>query len=1050
MDRKRRNFLRTTALVGSAVAVGAKVQQVMTRLAYAAHEQTMGESTFDYAQQHAENRIYSTCLQCHTACQIAAKIVDEVCVKLDGSPYSPQNLLPHIAYETSLQEAAKIDGKLCPKGQAGIETLYDPYRIRKVLKRDGPRGSNRWKTISFEDAIREIVEGGKLFAHLNEQQEVEGLRSIFALRDASQAAALAADIQRLRSRTISLAEFRSKHRDAAEVLIDPNHPDLGPKNNQFVFLAGRIEHGRKEFMNWFTRTSFGSVNTIEHTSICEQSHHIAYGQVTAQPQGKTWKPGLTHLKPDAANAEYILFFGTGAFEANFGPTPMAEKITQGMVDRNLKIDVVDPRLSKTAGKASSWIPIKPGTDGMLALAMASWIISQERFDRRYLENANVAAALADGEPTWTSATYLVKLENDRPSRFVRASELALGKEDEFVVLSAGKPTAVRPNDTKTPIHGDLFASYGRDGLQAKTSFALFAELAQKTSLETYANRCGVAKDEIVRLAREFTSHGKRAVAEFYRGAVKHTDGYYQAQAIISLNLLLGNADWKGGLSKGGGHWHEFGGKPGNLFDFKKLNAGALKTFGMPISREAWAYEETTLFGGKGYPARRPFYPYSNNIYQEVIPSGAEGYPYQAKVLLLHKGTPALSTPAGHKFIDLLRDTTKIPLFISCDIVLGETTMYADYVFPDLTYLERWGTPHVTPDVQTKASKVRQPVVEPLTESVTIDGEEMPICMEALLIALGKRLGLSGFGRDAFGAGEHFNRPEDFYLKAVANIAHGDKPGEAVPEASDEELALFQKARRHLPKSVFDEAQWRRAVAGDEARWRRTVYVLNRGGRFEAADKAYTGDRLTHRYGEMFNFFCEEVALGHNSISGKLFEGFPHPEPPQDAAGKPVKQSGHRFTLLTYKTIHHGQSRTAPPDYWLADLLPENHVLMNAADARKLALKAGDIVRLVSQSNRDGMFDVGDGRRLAVQGKIRPIQGLRPGTISVSWHFGHWAYGSQDVVIDGITIKGDSRRNTGLTTNPVLLTDPLIKNVCLTDPIGGSASFFDTKVNLVKV
>jgi tetrathionate reductase subunit A len=55
-----------------------------------------------------------------------------------------------------------------------------------------------------------------------------------------------------------------------------------------------------------------------------------------------------------------------------------------------------------------------------------------------------------------------------------------------------------------------------------------------------------------------------------------------------------------------------------------------------------------------------------------------------------------------------------------------------------------------------------------------------------------------------------------------------------------------------------------------------------------------------------------------------------------------------------------------------------------------------------------------------------------------------------MVVDGQTIKGDARRTVGLCSNPVLLLDEGTKTTCLTDPIGGSASFYDTKVKLVKV
>ncbi|KKK73314.1 hypothetical protein LCGC14_2895080, partial [marine sediment metagenome] len=41
------------------------------------------------------------------------------------------------------------------------------------------------------------------------------------------------------------------------------------------------------------------------------------------------------------------------------------------------------------------------------------------------------------------------------------------------------------------------------------------------------------------LADELTSHGKKAAVEFYRGPVQHTNGYYTAQALITLNLLIG-------------------------------------------------------------------------------------------------------------------------------------------------------------------------------------------------------------------------------------------------------------------------------------------------------------------------------------------------------------------------------------------------------------------------------------------------------------------------------------------------------------------------------
>ena len=109
----------------------------------------------------------------------------------------------------------------------------------------------------------------------------------------------------------------------------------------------------------------------------------------------------------------------------------------------------------------------------------------------------------------------------------------------------------------------------------------------------------------------------------------------------------------------------------------------------------------------------------------------------------------------------------------------------------------------------------------------------------------KKLGLPGFGKDAFGKGKPFHHQDHWFLKLVANIAMGDKPGDAVPVADEKEMAVFRKARAHLPKYVFDEERAKNA-AGVEY-WPHMVYVLNRGGRFEDSDKMHKGDKQAHTF-----------------------------------------------------------------------------------------------------------------------------------------------------------------------------------------------------------
>jgi tetrathionate reductase subunit A len=1064
----RRDFLKAATITGGACALLGQMPGALLTI-----NQAMAASGEGFFEAKPENILYGACLQCNTQCTIKGKTQGGVLVKVDGNPYSPNNMLPPVAYDTPLAQTALLDGKLCPKGQATIQTQYDPYRLVKVLKRAGKRGENKWQVISFEQAINEITTGGKLFSSLGEDRVVPGFKDVLVARDSKVIAGLAADAAAVAAGKMTQADFKSKHAPELDLLIDPDHPDLGVKNNQFVFQAGRIEPGRNNFAQRFTLNSCGSVNWYDHTTICEQSHHIAYMYTTAQYTGGKWVTGPNHMKPDTVNAEFVIFWGTSPFEANFGPTIMSETITKSLTERNFHFAVVDPRLSKTAAKGW-WIPVKPTGDLPLALGLIRWILDNKRYDAAFLANANKGAALAHGEKSWSNATWLVKIDDKgHAGALLRGSHLGLVTQqtdkdasgnavttwvtkdnvkftlDPFVVLVNGTPALVDPADDKTPVVGDLLVDTKVQDIPIKSGLQVLLDEVSIQSVEDWAKLAGLESKTLVALADEFTSHGKKAGVEFYRGAVQHTNGYYTGQALIALNLLIGNMDWKGGLSAGGGAWNGIGNKD-KPFDLSVDHPGKIGAFGIKLTREGATYEKTTLF--KDYPAPRPFYPYTSNVYQEVIPAGYAQYPYPVKILWLHMGTPALAAPAGAEQIKMLADTEKFPLFIADDIVIAETSMYADYIFPDLTYVERWAFLSSPPPDPSKNIRVRQPIAAPVPEVVTVDGQAMPSSMEAMMIAIGKALSLPGIGKGGFDKHGSFDRPEDYYLRGIANIAFGDKAdgSDAVPEADDTEVVIFRQARAHLPKAVFDEAQWQAAVG--DALWRKVIYVLNRGGRFESYSKAYAGSFVGHPYARQLNLFVEPVATGKDSITGKPFAGVAHYEPVQNSTGTLVDDKEMPFHVITYKEVTGGQSRTIS-NYWTQGgmgVIPTNHVTMNPADAVALGLSEGDTVRLTSRTNPDGVLDLGSGRQEHIEGNVRFTQGVRPGVILVSWSYGHWAYGSRDVWIDNQSVKGDPRRAAGLCSNPVLLLDEGTKTTCLTDPIGGSASFYDTKVRVVKV
>jgi tetrathionate reductase subunit A len=1053
----RRNFFKTSALLGGTV-LGANAFEQVTSTGF-------GREKVHYPLNDSDNVIYSVCLNCRTDCPIKVKIEDGVAVKIDGNPYSIQNLNTPIPTSTNIDVAAKIDGGLCPKGQSGVQVQYDPYRIVKVLKRAGKRGENRWKEIPYEKAIEEIVEGGKLFADVagEKNRVIEGLRAVRALSDANVAKAMAADAMDVGKGKMELAIFKEKYKEHLHTLIDPDMPDLGPKNNQFFMMAGRMEEGRKDFAKRWQFDAYGSPNWIEHTTVCEQSHHIAFKKITSQyeldekEQKWKWKPATGHMKPDFRNSKFVIFFGTGAVEANFGPPIMANLMTNAIVDEGCKIAVVDPRMSKTAAKAWKWIPIRPGGDAAYAYGIIHWMFENNKINEAFLKNANKAAAKANNESSWTSATHLVRIEEDGPGKKLRASDIGMGSDYKFVAISNGKPVAVDANSEKDAVVGELFYEGEIAGIKVKTELSLIKEYALSKSIDEWAKEAGLDAEHVVTIAKEFTKHGRQAVAEMYRGVVQHTNGTYNGMSIIYLNMLIGNIDYNGGLIKGGGGFHIDGAK-GGPFNFHKEDfEGKTKSFGHMLTKEGSHYENSSWFKKEGYPAKRPWYPHTSDVYQEVLTSAEDGYPYKIKILMTIMGTPILALPGGDKSIPTLLSLEKVPLYIANDVTIGETSMYADYIFPDFAIWERWGTPGTTPVAVTKMSKVRQPTVEPMTEEVTVFGEKQHAGFETMLLAIAERMKLPGHGKNGLGEGKPLTRPEHFYLKLVANMAFGENEGENLPEASAKEIETFKKARRHLSPLVYDYKRWEEASldANGVNHFKRVVYMLNRGVRGEDftnyINNVNSSDKILHKFGKMLNFYSESIATSHHSFSGKRFVGYARYNQAVDYAGKQIVPDGsNTLRLITYKPITGGQSRTQGPAYWLQAIMPENAIVINSQTAAKLGLQNGDKARIVSASNPKGEWDLGNGQTKSMIGTVEVVQGLRPDVVNVSWSFGHWAYGSRDFTINKEIIKGEKARGAGLCPNAAMAIDSKLTKTTLADPIGGSAVFYDSYVGLVKV
>jgi anaerobic selenocysteine-containing dehydrogenase len=148
-------------------------------------------------------------------------------------------------------------------------------------------------------------------------------------------------------------------------------------------------------------------------------------------------------------------------------------------------------------------------------------------------------------------------------------------------------------------------------------------------------------------------------------------------------------------------------------------------------------------------------------------------------------------------------------------------------------------------------------------------------------------------------------------------------------------------------------------------------------------------------------------------------------------------------------VRHCKARTITNQY-LTDSMPENGIIIHTSDAKKLGVKTGDKVKVVSYTNPDGVYNLQNGTKKPMIGKVQVTETIRPGVITFTLGHGHWDSGAEDVTIDGKVIKADKRRAAGVHANAAMWIDPHLKNTCMIDKVGGSVSFYDTKVKLVKV
>ena len=228
----------------------------------------------------------------------------------------------------------------------------------------------------------------------------------------------------------AVEEYKKSYAVQLPYLIDPDHPDLGPKNNQVVFGWGRMKGGRSDFSaGRFFGDALGTVNRHGHTTVCQGSLYFSGKAMSEQYDEGSWRGGAKfYWQTELEGSAFVLFVGANLLDANLrspqpgGPadpeyyfrknqnrrdTPVLQISVQG-----LEVPADQPR----RGRGS-----RPGDDAVDP--------EKQALQRRLPGKRQPGAAKAANEPTWCNAVWLVKIRDEKPENFLRASEIGLASKE---------------------------------------------------------------------------------------------------------------------------------------------------------------------------------------------------------------------------------------------------------------------------------------------------------------------------------------------------------------------------------------------------------------------------------------------------------------------------------------------------------------------------------------------------------------------------------------------------------------------------------------------
>ncbi len=812
---------------------------------------------------------------------------------------------------------------------------------------------------------------------------------------------------------------------------------------ELAFFTGRDQ---MQALSSLWAQQFGTPNWAAHGGLCSVNMAVA-GLYTIGYS--FWEFGA----PDWEHAKYFVLWGV-AEDHSSNPLKIGlDKLKR----RGARFVSINPVRTGYSAIADEWIPIRPGTDGLLALAIVHTLLKRGLIDWEFLIRYTNAPWLVVQTPGMPGDGLFARDRDDNPQVWdTVAQHFANGHLPDIA------PALLATVDLP-------------DGRRAKTVFSLITEryLDDRYAPQTVAAECGVAAQTIERIALEMAHvafneavelpiswtdmHGRRhdkvigrpVAMHAMRGISAHSNGFHTCRALHVLQMLLGALDGPGNFRARAPYPRRIPMRtrpendPAVIFaPNTPLNRG---TYGYPTRPEDLVIdaEGKPLRIDRAYSWESPLA--AHGMMQMVISNAANGDPYRIDTLLLFMSNMAWNSAmnTGETRDMLVRKDKSgeyaIPFLVVVDAFHSETVGFADLVLPDTTYLERYDTislldrPISEPDAAADA--IRHPVVEP-------DRDVRP--WQEVLVELAARLKFPAFIH-ADGS-RRFQDYKDFVIHYEKAPGIGLLAGWRGKDG--------EKALRGEP----NPGQWEKYIENQSFftyRWPENMRY------YRYANKDYLEFAEQHAlFGTppvqvILQLYSEPLQKFRLAGQG-LYDG---PQPPalldcerlatyfdplpfwyaplegaqaHIAGGRTVAEEYplHAITQRPMMMYHSWDSQNA----WLRQILSENSLYMNRGTARALKLDDGDWVWVESHHGK-------------IRCRLKTMEGVEANTV--------WTWNAVGKQPGAWGLSADaSEASAGFLLNH-LISELLPRSASdarrlpNSDPVTGQAAWFDLRVKVTK-